>query len=106
MHPIASLDRWQRLALLAWLVLVAGVSARVLLRPGQQTVYPIFAQAGRDWRAGADVYPLYDRSGGGEPRVVAVSCADLRAIKGLGECAPGLRAHARIDAAGAGAAPA
>ena len=41
---------------------------------------------------GAGVYPLYDLSGGGEPRMVAVSCADLRAIRGLGQCAPGLRA--------------
>ncbi|TVZ06836.1 FtsX-like permease family protein [Trebonia kvetii] len=41
---------------------------------------------------GAGVYPLYDLTGGGEPRMVAVSCADLRAIRGLGQCAPGLRA--------------
>jgi hypothetical protein len=41
---------------------------------------------------GATVYPLYDLSGGGEPRMVAVSCADLRAIHGLGECAPGRQA--------------
>ncbi|HEY7279576.1 MAG TPA: FtsX-like permease family protein [Trebonia sp.] len=41
---------------------------------------------------GADVYPLYDLSSGGEPRMVAVSCADMRAIGGLGQCAPGRRA--------------
>jgi len=41
---------------------------------------------------GADVYPLYDLSSGGEPRMVAVSCADMRAIGGLGQCAPGTRA--------------
>jgi FtsX-like permease family protein len=41
---------------------------------------------------GADVYPLYDLSSGGEPRMAAVSCADMRAIGGLGRCAPGLRA--------------
>jgi hypothetical protein len=40
---------------------------------------------------GADVYPLYDLSSGGEPRMVAVSCADMRAIGGLGQCAPGRR---------------
>jgi len=40
---------------------------------------------------GAAVYPLYDLSQGAEPRMVAVSCADMRAIGGLGECAPGLR---------------
>ncbi|HEX7164153.1 MAG TPA: FtsX-like permease family protein [Trebonia sp.] len=42
--------------------------------------------------SGAAVYPLYDLSLGAEPRMVAVSCADMRAIGGLGECAPGLRA--------------
>ena len=41
---------------------------------------------------GADVYPLYDLSPAGEPRMVAVSCADMRAIGGLGQCAPGPRA--------------
>jgi hypothetical protein len=55
LHP------WQRVAVLAWAGLLIGVGTRVLLRPGQQTVYPIFAQAGRDWRAGVDVYAL-DRS--------------------------------------------
>ena len=40
---------------------------------------------------GAVVYPLYG-SLGGEPRIVDVSCADMRAIVGLGQCAPGLRA--------------
>jgi hypothetical protein len=40
---------------------------------------------------GADVYPLYDLSSGGEPRMVAVSCAAMRAIGGLGQCAPGAR---------------
>jgi FtsX-like permease family len=41
---------------------------------------------------GAAVYPLYDLWQGAEPRTVAVSCADMRVIGGLGECAPGLRA--------------
>ena len=40
---------------------------------------------------GATVYPLYDLSPGGEPKMVAVSCADMRAIGGLGRCAPGTR---------------
>jgi hypothetical protein len=63
---------WQRLALIAWVGLLAGVGTRVLLRPEQQTVDPIFAQAGRDWLAGADVYHL-DRSpdGSGEPAAPA-----------------------------------
>jgi len=44
---------------------------------------------------GAVVYPLYDLQPPGEglgPTLVAVSCTDMRAIGGLGECAPGLRA--------------
>jgi len=41
---------------------------------------------------GAAVYPLYDLSAGAEPKMVAVSCADMRAIGGLGHCAPGMRA--------------
>jgi hypothetical protein len=57
-RPFLRLNPWQRLALIAWVGLLAGIGTRVLLRPGQQTVYPIFAQAGRDWRAGTDVYHL------------------------------------------------
>ncbi|HXT89191.1 MAG TPA: FtsX-like permease family protein [Trebonia sp.] len=41
---------------------------------------------------GAAVYPLYDLSQGMEPRMVAVSCADMHAISALGQCAPGVRA--------------
>ena len=41
---------------------------------------------------GAAVYPLYDLSLGAEPKMVAVSCADMRAVGGLGQCAPGMRA--------------
>jgi hypothetical protein len=41
---------------------------------------------------GAAVYPLYDLSAGAEPKMVAVSCAAMRAVGGLGQCAPGMRA--------------
>ena len=44
---------------------------------------------------GAVVYPLYDLQPPGEglgPTLVAVSCTDMHAIGGLGQCAPGLRA--------------
>jgi hypothetical protein len=57
-RPLLRLHPWQRLALAAWVVLTAGVTARVVLRPEQQTVYPIYAQAGCDWLAGEDVYRL------------------------------------------------
>ena len=44
---------------------------------------------------GAVVYPLYDLQPPGEglgPTLVAVSCTDMHAMGGLGQCAPGLRA--------------
>jgi hypothetical protein len=64
LRPIRRWHPWQRLALLAWVLLLVVVGARVLLRPGMQSVGGIFAQAGRDWLAGADVYGL-DRPASG-----------------------------------------
>jgi hypothetical protein len=50
-------DRWQRLAVTVWVVMLLAVSARVLLTsPRSHTVYPIFAHAGQAWLAGADLY--------------------------------------------------
>jgi uncharacterized membrane protein YhaH (DUF805 family) len=49
---------------------------------------------------GAAVYPLYDLQPPGEglgPTLIAVSCADMRAVGGLGQCAPGLRAVQVMD---------
>jgi hypothetical protein len=49
---------------------------------------------------GATVYPLYDLQPPGEglgPTLIAVSCADMRAIAGLGRCAPGVRAVQVMD---------
>jgi uncharacterized membrane protein YhaH (DUF805 family) len=49
---------------------------------------------------GATVYPLYDLQPPGEglgPTLVAASCADMRAIGGLGQCAPGVRAVQVMD---------
>jgi hypothetical protein len=49
---------------------------------------------------GAAVYPLYDLQPPGEglgPTLVAVSCADMRAIAGLGHCAPKVRAVQVMD---------
>ncbi len=77
LRPFLRLHPWQRLAVVAWAGFLVGIGARVLLRPGQQTVYPIFSQAGRDWLASADVYAL-DRSfpGAGAPPAPA-SLGDL-----------------------------
>src|SRR5262249_12543199 len=53
---------WRALALVLWgLVLGAGL-ARALVRPtpGQIGIYAVYAQAGRDWLAGARLYPPAD----------------------------------------------
>jgi hypothetical protein len=50
----------QRLAIGAWLLVLLVVSARVLLMPGKQSVYPTFARAGVSWLRGANVYLLTD----------------------------------------------
>jgi hypothetical protein len=51
-------DRWLRLAVTVWVVLVAAVGARVLLAssPRSHSVYPIYSHAGLAWRAGDDLY--------------------------------------------------
>jgi hypothetical protein len=45
--------RW---AVVVWVIIVAAVGARVLLKPHTHTVFPIFADAGCNWLAGHDVY--------------------------------------------------
>ena len=45
--------RW---AVAVWVVIVAAVGVRVLLKPHSNTVFPIFADAGRNWLAGVDLY--------------------------------------------------
>ena len=67
-----------------------GISAAA----GQQLISGISAIHG------ATVYPLYDLQPPGEglgPTLIAVSCADMRAIGGLGRCAPGVRAVQVMD---------
>jgi hypothetical protein len=55
-RPLLGLSRWERLALTVWVVLLVGAGVRVLLLPHRTGVYPVFAQAGRDWAAGRDPY--------------------------------------------------
>ena len=45
--------RW---AVVVWVIIVAAVGVRVLLKPHSNTVFPIFADAGRNWLAGVDLY--------------------------------------------------
>lgn len=52
-------------ALLAWSALLLAVSARLLATaPTRNSVYPIFADAGRSWRAGEGVYLLPESTPG------------------------------------------
>ena len=79
----------------------AGALSKVLINQvglptaaGQQLISGIGAIPG------AAVYPLYDLQPPGEglgPTLIAVSCTDMRAIGGLGQCAPGLRAVQVMD---------
>jgi Glycosyltransferase family 87 len=47
-----------RLALGSWALVILIVGVRVLLMPRSMTVYPIFAEAARNWWAGVDLYLL------------------------------------------------
>jgi hypothetical protein len=47
---------WLRLTAVAWAAVVLIVCAHALLRPHRNSVYPIFAEAGRDWSAGGELY--------------------------------------------------
>ena len=47
-----------KIAVGAWAVLLAGMLVRAALQPEKHSVYPIFANAGREWVDGVD---LYDR---------------------------------------------
>lgn len=60
-----SIPRWRdeqtvRLAVFVWVVALTVVGIRVLIKPYSQSVYPIFALAGQNWRAGVDLYVLHD----------------------------------------------
>src|SRR5262245_30691830 len=48
-----SLAPW---ATAAWLIILTVISVRVILRPQTHSVFPIFAEAGRCWLAGEDIY--------------------------------------------------
>jgi hypothetical protein len=52
--------RWQRRAMVAWGLVLLVISARVLLMPGKQSVYPTFARTGSNWLHGRDLYLLSD----------------------------------------------
>jgi hypothetical protein len=47
---------WARWAVLVWGLALIIVAGRVLLKPGQRSVYPEYERAGQNWRAGHDLY--------------------------------------------------
>jgi hypothetical protein len=55
---LAQLTRWQRIALVAWALLLAIVCARAAFWPEAHSVYPIFALASKKWLAGENLYHL------------------------------------------------
>jgi hypothetical protein len=50
-------DRWRRLAVAAWAAVLLVVCGRGLISARAGGVYPIFADAGRSWLQGIDLYP-------------------------------------------------
>ncbi len=49
-------QRLFRIAVVLWAIGVLVISVRVFLQPTKHSVYPTFAQAGRDWLARAELY--------------------------------------------------
>src|SRR5262245_46832889 len=47
---------WMRLAIIAWTIILVGVSIRILIWPQHHNIFPIFAGAGQDWVNGEDLY--------------------------------------------------
>src|SRR5262245_52947777 len=61
----------ERLAWLLWGVVGVVVAVRAVAAPQLNSCVPIFLQGGRDWRDGADLYPLVDDTCRYGPQVVA-----------------------------------
>jgi hypothetical protein len=62
-RPDASrLDPWVRAAITVWIVILVSILIRLVVLPTHAGVYPIFANAARNWLAGQGVY-----NGAGEP---------------------------------------
>ncbi len=51
-----SWGRWAKVAVAAWIVVVASVCVRAALHPYKRTLYTTWEQAGADWQAGRDLY--------------------------------------------------
>ena len=55
---LAHQDRWRRVAMIVWAVIAAITCGQALLiaLPRHTGIYPLYAQAGQNWRAGEDLY--------------------------------------------------
>jgi hypothetical protein len=53
---VPGLDRWEKLAGLAWIAALLVLCARVLISPQHHNTFPIYAAAGRAWLAGTGLY--------------------------------------------------
>lgn len=51
--------RWEKVAIIAWSVILLFVSVRVFMSPESKTVYPIFSATGQFWWTGTDLYEPY-----------------------------------------------
>jgi hypothetical protein len=49
-------DIWVRLAVLVWVIAVAGVCVRAYVQPYKRTLFTTWEQAGADWEEGRDLY--------------------------------------------------
>src|SRR5262245_61815190 len=45
--------RW---AIVAWLIVLSVITARILVKPQSHSVFPIFVNAGQNWLHGATLY--------------------------------------------------
>lgn len=61
-YPVRADARWQRLALGVWLAIAIITCGRALLvhLPRHVGIYPVYATAGQNWRAGRDLYAERD----------------------------------------------
>jgi hypothetical protein len=57
-QPFCSWGPWGLLVLCVWIAILTIISVRVLVQPRWNSVYPIFADAGRHWRAGTELYRI------------------------------------------------
>lgn len=55
-------SRWQRLAIFLWVAILAGSCVRCLIGHSERNVgmFAVYAEAGKHWVAGADLYPPKD----------------------------------------------